>query len=125
MGEAELRATVERFHDLHEELHAYAVRDEEPVIRAVRVQTLGRTAKPELREVERARTPLESALLSRRSVFFDGRFADTPVYDGERIGHGHRIDGPAVVEERFTTVVVYPGWSAELDRQGNYLVARG
>jgi N-methylhydantoinase A len=124
MTQAELRATVLRFHDLHEELHAYAVRDEEPVIRAVRVQTLGRTAKPELREYERVRTPLESALRSRRPAFFEGRFVETPVYDGERVGHGHRIEGPAIVEERFTTMVVYPGWTAELDRHGNYAVTR-
>jgi N-methylhydantoinase A len=122
--EADLRATVERFHDLHEELHAYAVRDEEPVIRAVRVHTTGRTAKPDLREVDRVHTPVESALRSRRQAFFDGRFVDTPVYDGERVGHGHTIAGPAIVEERFTTIVVYPGWTAELDRQGNYVVTR-
>ncbi len=123
-GDTDLRATVLRFHDLHEELHAYAVRDEEPVIRAVRVQTLGRTKKPELREVEPARSPVSSALRSRRPAFFDGRFVDTPVYDGEGVGHGHRIDGPAIVEERFTTIVVYPGWTAELDRHGNYVVTR-
>ena len=46
MGEAELRATVEAFHDLHEETHTYAARDEEPVLRAVRVQAVGRTPKP-------------------------------------------------------------------------------
>ncbi len=123
-GDTDLRATVLRFHDLHEELHAYAVRDEEPVIRAVRVQTLGRTKKPELREVEPARSPVSSALRSRRPAFFDGRFVDTPVYDGEGVGGGHRIDGPAIVEERFTTIVVYPGWTAELDRHGNYVVTR-
>jgi N-methylhydantoinase A len=121
---ADLRATVLRFHDLHEELHAYAVRDEEPVIRAVRVQTLGRTAKPELREYERTRAPVASALRTRRPAFFDGRFVETPVYDGARVGHGHRIEGPAIVEERFTTLVVYPGWTAELDRHGNYAVTR-
>jgi N-methylhydantoinase A len=124
MSEADLRATVERFHDLHEELHAYAVRDEEPVIRAVRVQTLGRTAKPELREYPRVATPVASALRSRRQAFFDGRYVDTPVYDGERVGHGHVVEGPAIVEERFTTMVVYPGWTAELDRHGNYVVTR-
>ena len=124
LGPAELRATVARFHDLHEELHAYAVRDEEPVIRAVRVQTLGRTCKPELREWEPVDRPVASALRSRRPAFFDGRFVDTPVYDGERVGRGHRIAGPAIVEERFTTIVVYPGWTAELDRHGNYVVLR-
>ena len=124
LTDADLRATVQRFHDLHEELHAYAVRDEEPVIRAVRVQTLGRTAKPELREYERVHSPVAVALRSRRPAFFDGGFVDTPVYDGERVGHGHRIGGPAIVEERFTTIVVYPGWTAELDRHGNYVVTR-
>ena len=124
MREADLRATVLRFHDLHEELHAYAVRDQEPVIRAVRVQTLGRTAKPELGLLERARTPVSAALRSRRPAFFDGGFVDTPVYDGERLGCGHHLDGPAIVEERFTTIVVQPGWTAELDRHGNYVVLR-
>jgi N-methylhydantoinase A len=124
MSETDLRATIERFHDLHEELHAYAVRDEEPVIRAVRVQTVGRTAKPVLPDFARVTAPLASALRSRRPAFFDGRFVDTPVYDGDRLGHGHRVEGPAIVEERFTTMVVYPGWTAELDRHGNYVVTR-
>jgi len=123
MGEGELARTVEAFHDLHEELHAYAVRDEEPVIRAVRVQTIGQTAKPSLPEYSRVGTPVSSALRSRRQAFFGGRFEDTPVYDGEKIGHGHRIEGPAIVEERFTTIVIYPGQTAELDRFGNYVIA--
>jgi hypothetical protein len=94
------------------------------VVRAVRVQTLGRTQKPELREYERVHSPVTQALRSRRPAFFDGRFVDTPVYDGESVGHGHRIEGPAIVEERFTTIVVYPGWTAELDRESLELEVR-
>jgi N-methylhydantoinase A len=120
-----LRDTVARFHDLHEELHTYAVRDEEPVIRAVRVQTLGRTEKVGLRDFPRATTPVAAALRSRRPAWFDGRFVDTPVYDGDLLGFGHRIEGPAIVEERFTTIVVYPGQTAELDGHGNYVVTLG
>jgi N-methylhydantoinase A len=122
LADGDLQRTVAAFHDLHEELHAYAVRDEEPVVRSVRVQTLGRTAKPHLGELERATQPLAAALRSRRPAWFDGRFVDTPVYDGDRLGFGHRFDGPAIVEERFTTIVVYPGQTAELDRHGNYLI---
>jgi N-methylhydantoinase A len=124
MAERDLGSTVERFHDMHEELHTYAVREEEPVIRAVRVQTLGRTAKPSLGEYPRVSSPVDAALRSRRPAFFGGRFVETPVYDGDEIGHGHRIEGPAIVEERFTTIVVYPGWLAELDAHGNYLIQR-
>jgi N-methylhydantoinase A len=123
MGPKELARTIEAFHDLHEELHAYAVRDEEPVIRAVRVQTIGQTQKPSLRDYPRASSPVSSALRSRRQAFVGGRFQDTPVYDGEKIGPGHRIEGPAIVEERFTTIVIQPGQTAELDRFGNYRIA--
>ncbi len=122
MSDAELARTVESFHDLHEELHTYASRDEEPVVRAVRVQTIGQTEKPRLREYERTSSSVESALRSRRPAWFGGRFVDTPVYDGDRLGFGHRLEGPAVVEERFTTIVIYPDQTAEIDRNGNYVV---
>jgi len=122
MTQADLAATVAAFHDLHEELHAYAVREEEPVLRSVRVRTQGRTRKPELPEQPAARGPLAAALRARRAAWFGGRFVDTPVYDGDRLGAGHRIEGPAIVEERFTTIVVYPGQVAQLDRLGNYQI---
>jgi len=122
MTPAHLAQSVSAFHDLHEELHAYAVRDEEPVLRSVRVQTLGRTRKPSLPPQPPARGPLSDALRVRRPAWFGGRFVETPVYDGEMLGAGHRIEGPAIVEERFTTLVVYPGQVAELDRHGNYAI---
>ena len=59
---------------------------------------------------------------SRRSAWFDGAFVDTPVYDGDLVGAGHTIEGPAIVEEKFTTIVLYPGHRAELDAMGNYSI---
>jgi N-methylhydantoinase A len=120
LSDADLVATIEAFHDLHEEQHTYAVRDEEPIVRAVRVQTTGRTPKPPLPRYAAATTPVDDALRARRSAYFDGRFIDTPVYDGDVLTHGHRLEGPAIVEERFTTIVLYPGHVAELDALGNY-----
>jgi N-methylhydantoinase A len=122
MSSAQLIQTVESFHDLHEELHTYAVREEEPVVRSVRLQALGATQKAGLCEYPAPAEAVEGALRSRRSAFFDGRFVDTPVYDGDRVGPGHRIEGPAIVEERFTTIVLQPGHVAEVDRHGNYVV---
>jgi N-methylhydantoinase A len=125
MAREDLARTVAAFHDLHEELHAYAVREEEPVLRSVRVQTQGRTRKPTLPELAPSGRPLREALRARRPAWFGGRFVDTPVYDGDALGAGHRIEGPAIVEERFTTIVVYPGHVAELDRHGNYAIELG
>jgi N-methylhydantoinase A len=47
------------------------------------------------------------------------------VYDGPRIRVGHRIKGPAIIEEPFTTIVLHGGQVATLDRFGNYRVRVG
>ena len=100
------------------------MRDEEPVIRAVRVQTIGQTAKPSLREYPRAATPVaQRAALAAAGLLRRALRRTRPSTTARRSAHGHRIEGPAIVEERFTTIVIYPGQTAELDRFGNYVIA--
>jgi N-methylhydantoinase A len=50
----------------------------------------------------------------RRAAWFPslGGFADTPVYDRYALAAGHTFDGPAIVEERESTLVVGPGQRA-------------
>jgi len=50
-----LAATVERFHRLHEELHTYASRDQEPILRGVSLKATAVEAKPALPAPTRAR----------------------------------------------------------------------
>jgi N-methylhydantoinase A len=125
MGEGDLEATIAAFHDHHDELRGYALRAEEPILRAVRLHATGRTPKPPVPTLPRASGDAAQALRARRAAYFDGRFVDTPVYDGERLTAGHRIEGPAILEERFTTIVLYPGHVAELDPTGNVIVTIG
>ncbi len=41
-----------------------------------------------------------------------------PVFDRAALGVDQRIDGPAIIEERETTVVIPPNWRATVDRFG-------
>jgi len=116
-----LADTVERFHALHEELHTYASRDEQPFLRGLRLTLVGVTAKPQLPRF--GRSTAKPPLKGRRLAHFRGRFVATPVYDGARVRAGQRIAGPAVIEEPFTTIVLHPGQHANLDRFGNYRIA--
>ncbi|MFC3214934.1 hypothetical protein [Novosphingobium panipatense] len=34
------------------------------------------------------------------------------------------VTSPAIIEETFTTIVVYPGWKAQIDRAGDYQLVR-
>jgi N-methylhydantoinase A len=66
----------------------------------------------------------KAALEGTRPMIFDASAIpqDCPVYAGARLGAGDRIIGPAVIEEVTTTIVIEPGWQAELHESGVYLV---
>jgi len=120
LGPRDLSGTVERFHALHEELHTYASRDEEPILRSLRLTAVGVTDKPQIPTIGRGigRAPVKG----RRKAFFGGRFVVTPIYDGPSMRAGQRVKGPAIIEEPFTTIVLHPKQEATLDRHGNYRI---
>jgi len=114
------KATIERFHDLHEKLHTYASRQEEPILRALRISAVGVVDKPGLPRT--GRSSGRPRLKERRKAFFGGKFVMTRVFDGPRLRTGQRISGPAIIEEPFTTIVLHPRQTAMLDRHGNYRI---
>ena len=59
-----------------------------------------------------------------RPVYFGeaGGFVDTPVYDRYRMAPGAPVAGPAIVEERESTIVVPPDAVATPDIHGNLIV---
>jgi N-methylhydantoinase A len=60
---------------------------------------------------------------SRRVWFAEtNAFIDTDVYDRYELGVGAQIRGPAVVEERESTMVLGPGGTGTVDAHGNLLV---
>lgn len=118
-----LDATVERFHALHEELHTYASRDQEPILRGVRLKAVALEEKPALPKA--SRKARGNPRVGSRKAFFDGKFVPTPVYDGPRLVPGQAVIGPAIIEEPFTTVVVYPQQRATVDQHGNYHLTVG
>ncbi len=50
---------------------------------------------------------------------------DTPVFDRASLGVGTHVDGPALLEERETTAVLRPGWSATVNDDGSVVAVRG
>jgi N-methylhydantoinase A len=47
------------------------------------------------------------------------------VYDRAALAAGQAITGPAIIEERETTIVLLPGWSATVDGRGCIVAGRG
>jgi N-methylhydantoinase A len=66
---------------------------------------------------------LAEALVERRPVWFEQGWQDTPVYRREKLPHDLALDGPAIVEQLDTTIVVEPRNRARLDAVGNLVVS--
>jgi N-methylhydantoinase A len=59
-----------------------------------------------------------------RPVWFDG-WRETPVYDRAKLPLDGGIEGPAIVEQMDTTLVIEPGDRAAPDAEGNLIVTIG
>lgn len=68
---------------------------------------------------------LEDALSERRSVWFDGEWRDTPIYSREKLPMDAAIEGPAILEQLDTTIVIEPGDRGTTDDDGNIIIALG
>lgn len=123
LDEAEFRHLIERFHQAHEAMYTYAMRDQKCGILTVRVDAIGLTPKPTLAKVAYDPDP-EKAFKGVRKVLFN--LADGPVdcriYDRMRLGAGARVEGPAIIEESTSTTLVHPGHFVEVDEYGNLVM---
>lgn len=59
-----------------------------------------------------------------RQIYFSeaAGFAEADVYDRYVLEAGHRINGPPVVEEMDSNILIHPGFDAEVDEFGNLLI---
>ncbi len=121
--------TIERvkdaFHRRHKELYTYAEPHNPVEVVNIESTLYGRIEKPKRPEKPKA-TAEGGAIKDYRDAIFDasGMATRTPVYDGDRIGTGEPVKGPAIIEEVTTTIVIEPGWTAVLDPTNAYLITR-
>jgi N-methylhydantoinase A len=80
--------------------------------------------KANLTPTQTTDTSAAAAIKNRREVFcvFSKDFVQTPVYDRYVLQAGMQFDGPAIVEERESTVVVPKYASVVIDQHHNMLI---
>jgi N-methylhydantoinase A len=59
--------------------------------------------------------PQQTSSASRRAYFSATEGSDVPVLRRPALHPGTRIEGPAIIEEKTSTLVLYPGHRAEVD----------
>jgi N-methylhydantoinase A/oxoprolinase/acetone carboxylase beta subunit len=116
-----LERAVDGFHGAHQEEYGHRREGEAPEITGIRLQTSTEITKPNFSGECKAKRIDAKPVKSRRANLGQG-FADTKIYSGPSLEPGRRVVGPGIIEETFTTIVVYPGWEAIVDDSGDYLL---
>jgi N-methylhydantoinase A len=112
-----------RFHRRHEKVRGFAFPTQQPLVRGLRLVQRGATPKPPVLARMGEVTDAAEARTGSRRVHLGSGFIDTPTYDGALLAAGAVVEGPALIEEPFTVVVLAPSDVAALDEHGNYDIA--
>ena len=123
IGQKELDDVINGFHQKHESLYAY--RDiVETEIMNLRLTGFGKVPKQSLKEMSYEGKDASKHIISKRDVFFEETegFVSTPIYNGDAMGYGNLLEGPAVVEQKTTTILIPPGYTLEVGKYGDYIM---
>ena len=118
-----MEAMIQSFHAEHHHLFGFSL--EQPVeVVTLRVTARGQLESARMPRISRKPGKPAGLLLGQRQVYFEDTagFVACDIYDRAGLSPGSTIDGPAILENIDSTVVVNPGWRARIDGYGNSIM---
>jgi N-methylhydantoinase A len=116
-----LAEVARRFHEAHERLFLYSEPESPLESINVRLTASGLIPKTPLTPWPAGGPDASGAIKATRPAYF-GAWLDTSIYAGDKLLAGNQIEGPAIIEEVTTTIVIFPGDLAEVDQLGNVII---
>ena len=120
----DVEALVREFHAIHERV--FAVRDERSDLEFLTWSGRLTVTLPKPCPPPATASDARPRARQYRQAFFDGvGVVETALFDGQALAAGARVEGPAIIAEPTTTVVVPPGARAHLTPGDAYLLHTG
>ncbi len=116
------RAAVETFETAHRAQFGFSFDGKTVIVEAVEVVAED-TGNPYRETESPAPAAAAPGMHGLRQVYTNGVWRETPAYLRDALTPGHVIAGPALVIEPNQTIVVEPGWQAEVTAR-NHIVMR-
>jgi N-methylhydantoinase A len=111
-----------KFNKIHTQLYGYDLPHEEMELVYLRLAAIGQVSKPEFLKTANANTDISAAYKGRREVYLDKAFTPASIYDRSLLRPHHIIQGPAIVEQFDSTILIKPGQIAEVDEYLNLVI---
>ncbi len=118
-----LAAMTRAFEKAHKARFGFIDRSKQMMVEAVSVEAVGGGARFNERAGKRTRGKLPKA--ARRTRFFSGgTWHAANVFRRDQLKPGHTVKGAAIIVEPHQTIVVEPGWQAELTAKNHLVLTR-
>jgi N-methylhydantoinase A len=115
---------AKKFHPEHNRLYGYSLEEVGTPIEVInlRLTCTGRTDKPRFRKMKYTGPDPSFAFKKKRNVYLPSKkkFQPVPVFDGDLLKYGNKIEGPAIIEQVNTTTFVSPEFSVLCDAYGSF-----
>ena len=125
LGDAEaIDYMWKNLHRVHDQTFGFHYEGEQDVeLVNLRVQAVGTQHRPSLKQDVAARQPAKP--FAKRKVYWrKSGWVNCPLYRRTELAIGQKIEGPAVVEEYGSTVVVPASWTLRSDSYGNLILEK-
>ena len=120
---ASLKIMQNAFEKAHLARFGFIDRSKSLVIEAVSVETVGGGAR--FSEAKHAATTLKLPAPRHNTRYFSsGHWHEAPVFTRDQLATGHAINGPALLVEPHQTIVIEPGWRAEITARNHVVMQR-
>lgn len=111
------------FHKEHERVYGYANYDKPVEIVNIRVRARGKMDRPVFeKKNQKIDRILDKAIIGEGEAIFDGSSEKTKIINRDYLQYGNKIDGPAIIVEYSSTIVVPPKSVIEVDEYENLLI---
>jgi 5-oxoprolinase (ATP-hydrolysing) len=120
---ADLEGMTSEFEQHHRQRFGFIAREKDIIAEAVQVEVIGRAETADIPMIQ-GQADAVPPVQATHPVVMGGELHATPFYLRHELRAGQRLDGPAVIIEETGTIVVEPGWRAELTQRGDMLLER-
>ena len=112
------------FEEIHTRTYGYTL-DDDIVFVNLRFSAFGVVPALEFPAAEVLTPELPAnAIKGSRSMFFDGEFMESTIYQREAMLPGNAIQGPAMIEEYAASTPIPPNHTAKIDEFRNIIITR-
>jgi N-methylhydantoinase A len=120
----DLKVMRQRFDTLHEQNSGHKAETEPVELVSLRLISLGLVPQAKLSPGKMTGRKVEEARTGTRRVFFGKEHGalTAEIYNRDLFEPGHRLNGPAIIEQLDTTTVVHPEQEASVDEYGNLII---